>query len=54
MANADDGKINPDLEKYAFLEDFEPRTLARPFLLLKIMFYYIEIRSKFEKLHLQS
>ena len=47
--SADAPKINPDLEKYEFIEDFEPRTLVRPFLLSKIMFYYIEVLSKFEK-----
>ena len=39
--SAEAQKINRDLEKYEFLEDFEPRTLERPFLLSKIMFYYI-------------
>ena len=52
--SAESRKINPDLEKYEFFEDFEPRTLVRPFLLFKIMFYYIGIRSKLEKLNSQS
>ena len=47
-------KINPDLEKYEFLEDFEPRTLVRPFLLSEIMFYYIVIYLEFQKFRPQS
>ena len=52
--SAESRKINPDLEKYEFLEDSEPRTLVRPFLLSEIIFYYIVIYLEFRKIRSQS
>ena len=47
-------KINRDLEKYEFLEDFEPSTLVRPSLLSEILLIAILSLPEFPKFQTQS